>query len=100
MGVKAVEGFWSGIGGQVEASFYHARGPAGNPILFVSFSAVLIWLCPSLEGNEREQGHQSPEILGPLEKVLGHREVAKKQSRMWPTVKWNSRVRVVTEGTK
>lgn len=66
MEVEAVEGVWGGTGGQVEASFYHARGPAGNPILSVSFSAVLIWLCPSLEGNEREQGNQSPEILGPL----------------------------------
>lgn len=65
----------------------------------MSFSAVLIWLCSSLEGNEREQGNRSPEILGPLGKLLGDREVAKKQRRMWPTGKWNSRVKVVTEGT-
>lgn len=81
---------WGICGGQ----FLPGQGPAWNPILLVSFPAVLIWLCSSLEGN------QSPEILGPLwENSSWGREVAKKQRRMWLTGKWSSMVRVVTEGT-
>lgn len=50
----------------IQASFYHSRGPAWTPILFVSSSAVLIWLYSSWERNTREQGNQNPEILGSL----------------------------------
>lgn len=76
VGVKAVKRCLGWSWGTVEdsirlqpltqASSYHSRGPAWTPILFVSFSAGLIWLYSSWERNKREQGNQNPEILGPL----------------------------------